>query len=137
MNLENRLPKQVRDRAEELTRGYHGPKGRSPEARDKAKQALAQRQKEHPDWVEYFDTLPEAVRRLRERITPEESWVGGSIVAPMDEPGEFGYCVVVGGAGIANSIWAGRRLVAHEMDLTKEILDSFLTGLDTDTIEEV
>ena len=136
MNLENRFPKPVRTHADELTRSYRG-NGRSQEGRNKAKQRLLEFQKEFPDWVVYFDTLPEAVRFIRDRISQEKPWVEHSLVAPMDEPGEFGYCAVAGGAGMVDSIRAGRRLVAFEMDLTKEILDDFLTGLDTDTVEEV
>ena len=138
MNLENRFPKHVRDRAKELTQGYRGPKGqgRSPEGRAKAKQQLDERQKEHPDWVVYFDTLPEAVRFIRDKAPAEYYRTEYSLVAPMDDPEDFGYCAVAG-PGFATAIWAGRRLVAHETDLTKEVLDDFLAGLDTDTIEEV
>ena len=138
MNLENRFPKHVRDRAKEITQGYRSPTGSTnTEKMARAKKQLEKRQKAHPDWVVYFDTLPEAVRFIRDRISQEKPWIEHSLVAPMDKPGEFGYCAVAGGAGMAESIWAGRRLVAHEADLTKEVLDAFLDGLDTDTIEEV
>ena len=128
MNLENRFPKEIR--------GYRG-KGRNQEGRERAKQDLLKRQERHPDGVVYFDTLPNAVRFVRNHITSEDAWASYSITAPLDEPGEFGYCAVAGSAGVAESVWAGRRLVVHEADLTKEVLDTFLDSLNTDTIEEV
>ena len=141
MNLENRFPKALRERAKKLAQGYQAPNriGRGADGRNQAKQQLRERQTEHPEWVVYFDDLPEAVRFIRDKTNERAYRAAYSLVAPADGPGEFGYCAVYG-SGFATALWAGYRLVAHETDLTREVLDAFLSGLnadDTDEIEEV
>lgn len=132
MDLETRIPKQVRDRAEEITQAYRGPKGPGPEKMQRAKKRLAQQQDEHPDRIVNFNTLPEAARFILGETPAKSEGSGYSILALP----ETGYCAVKGNANVTESVWAGRRIVVHGSDLTREILET-LTGDATDEIEEV